>query len=327
MRELSDSHGRHFHYLRLSVTDVCNFRCVYCLPHGYQKIPGQAEPLTVVEIGNLVAGFAELGFWKVRLTGGEPTIRQDIVEIARAVAQTPGIRKVAVSTNGYRLRELAKPFKAAGVNALNVSIDSLDRNRFQKITGQDRLPEILSGVDAAFAAGISEIKVNTVLMKDANEEDFELFLEWVREKPVSVRFIELMETGHGKEFFQRRHLSAGVLRLRLLQEGWKLRPREEGDGPAVEFVHPDFKGRVGLIAPYSEDFCASCNRLRVTSRGGLRLCLFGEKDYALRPLLQDESQREELVAAVVNVIERKEVSHFLQEGKYGNTWNLSRVGG
>lgn len=327
MHRLIDSFGRDFHYLRLSVTDVCNFRCVYCLPNGYQKPERAEEPLTVDEIRNLVAGFAELGLWKVRLTGGEPTVRRDFLELAAAVAATPGIRKVALTTNGYRLKQLASELRHAGITSLNVSVDSLDPGRFREITGTDRLDEVLDGIGAALKAGFETVKVNAVLLRDLNDADLEAFLKWTVDVPVSIRFIELMRTGENEELFRRRHLSGGEVKLRLLRQGWSLRERAPGDGPAVEFEHPEHRGRIGIIAPYSQDFCRSCNRLRVSSTGGLRLCLFGEKDHALRPLLQHESQREELIASVRGLMDRKAVSHYLHEGIYGNTGNLAAIGG
>ena len=328
MSVLQDSYGRQFQYLRLSVTDVCNFRCVYCLPEGYSKPLNISDvPLTSREIGNLVAASATLGLWKVRLTGGEPTTRPDLLDIISTVAGTPGIRKVALSTNGYRLSQMASRLKGAGVDSLNVSVDSVDATRFKAVTGQDRLDDILKGVDAALEAGFTSIKVNAVLLKGLNEADFECFLAWAKRSPLSIRFIELMRTGQNEEFFRKHHLSAGELRLRLLRDGWSINPRGDGDGPAIEFKHPDYRGRIGLIAPYSKEFCKSCNRLRVSSFGRLRLCLFGESDVSLRPLLQSEDQREELVEKIREVIEQKPVSHLLHEGVYGNTSNLAAIGG
>lgn len=327
MGALADSFGRRFHYLRLSVTDACNFKCVYCLPHGYQRPEGAAPPLSLLEIRNLVSGFAAMGFWKIRLTGGEPTLRRDIVEIAREVSAIPGIRKVALSTNGYRLKQLAGPLCAAGVTALNVSVDSLDAGRFREITGQNRLSDVLEGIEAAYSAGFPHVKVNVVLMRDWNDSDLDAYLEWARDRAVSIRFIELMRTGTNHELFSRRHLSAGVIKLKLLQSGWRIRPRVEGDGPAVEFEHSSSRGRVGLIAPYAKDFCQTCNRLRVSSQGGLRLCLFGEKDHSVRHLLEDERQRGELIAEIHRLIGQKAATHYLHEEKYGNTYDFAAIGG
>ena len=168
---LTDGHGRRFEYLRLSLTDVCNFRCTYCLPEGYRKVAGQPASLTVAETGRLIAAFARLGLWKVRLTGGEPSLRPELLDIAKAVAATPGIRKLAMTTNGYRLAERAADYAAAGITALNISVDSLDPVRFAAITGHDRLGEVLDGIAAARAAGIGAIKLNSVLMRGINDDE------------------------------------------------------------------------------------------------------------------------------------------------------------
>ena len=324
---LRDAEGRQFEYLRLSVTDRCNFRCVYCLPQGHQARPDELPALSVPEIRNLVSGFAELGFWKVRLTGGEPTVRGDILDLARTVASVPGIRKVVLTTNGWRLQQLAAPLRAAGITGLNVSVDSLDPKRFLRTTGHARLNGVLKGIDAAFAAGFTSVKVNAVLMKGANEEDFAAFLEWTSQQPVTVRFIELMRTRDNGALFEQHHLPSGILYRRLTDAGWTPAPRSEGDGPAQEFSRPGHPGRIGLIAPYSSSFCRSCNRLRVSSQGGLRLCLFGEADFSLRPMLQSPHQREELMDAVQSLILRKPTAHQLQEGKYGSTASLAAIGG
>lgn len=322
---LVDGFGRSFHYLRLSVEDACNFRCKYCLPNGYHKTEPDAA-LSVAEIKRLALAFAELGFWKVRLTGGEPTVRQDIVEIAATVARTPGVRRVALSTNGYRLLELAPELKAAGVSAVNVSVDSLDAGRFAELTGQDALGDVLAGVERALELGL-ETKINAVLMKGRNDDEFGRFVELARERPLSVRFIELMPVADNMEFFTERHLKADSLVSWLGENGWTERVRREGDGPARAFHKPGYRGEVGVIAPYAKDFCGSCNRLRVTSRGRLRLCLFSEGEHSLRDLLQDDAQAPALQARVKATLGLKEVSHYLAEGKLGDTPHFARMGG
>lgn len=322
---LVDGFGRSFHYLRLSVEDACNFRCKYCLPHGYHKTEAE-PPLSVAEIGRLVSAFAELGFWKVRLTGGEPTVRKDILEIAEGVARTPGIRRVALSTNGYRLSELAPGLKGAGVSAVNVSVDSLDPARFADLTGKDSLADVLAGIDRGLELGL-ETKINAVLMKGLNDDEFGRFVGLARERPLSVRFIELMPVADNMDFFTERHLKAETLVAWLGENGWAERERQEGDGPAREFLKEGYRGSVGVIAPYAKDFCGTCNRLRVTSRGRLRLCLFSEADHSLRPLLQDDSQRGELKERVKTLLGLKEVSHHLPDGKIGNTKHFAMMGG
>ncbi len=322
---LSDAFGRSFHYLRLSVSDACNFRCLYCLPHGYKKSEADAE-LSAPEITRLLRAFGQLGFWKIRLTGGEPTVRRDIVELTRIASETPGVKRVALSTNGYRLVELADDLKAAGLAAVNVSVDSLDRARFSELTGQDSLTSVLSGIDRALELGL-ETKINAVLMKDLNEREFAEFVELARERPVGVRFIELMPVADNMEFFAKHHLKAEALVAWLGDHGWTERARRDGDGPARAFEKPGYRGAVGVIAPYAKDFCASCNRLRVTSRGALRLCLFSEGNHSLRDLLQDDAQAPALQERVKTLLGLKEVSHYLPDGKLGDTKHFAMMGG
>lgn len=323
---LSDAFGRRFAYLRLSVTDACNFRCTYCLPQGYQRVPGEAAPLGLEEIGRLVGALASLGIHKVRLTGGEPTLRRDLEDIVRVVAATPGVRTVALSTNGYRLGRLAERLVAAGLTHVNVSIDSLDPTTFERITGHTELDEVLAGVDAAIAAGL-RVKLNAVVLRGLNDAMLTSFLPWIEQRPIVIRFIQLMETGANAQFFAEHHMALDGLRGALRASGWQRRPRGEADGPAEEYVHPAFVGGVGIIAPYGEHFCATCNRLRVTSRGALRLCLFGEAGHDLRPLLQDDAQRVELVETVRGLLGYKPSGHRLAEGDFGAAVSLAQVGG
>ncbi len=326
VKTLEDSFGRKFPYLRLSVTDVCNFRCTYCLPNGYQKT-GKEQFLTLPEIERLVRAFAKLGTWKIRLTGGEPTLRPDFVDIARLVSNTPGIRKLAFTTNGYKLPEKVQSYYDAGLRAINVSIDSLNPANFHDITGHNRFQEAMDGVHAALDTGFEAVKINAVLLKGQNDNELDSYLEWIKNIPVSIRFIELMQTGDNQAYFKKYHLSSDVIKQKLITQGWQDTERREGAGPAVEYTHPDYKGTIGLIAPYAKDFCKSCNRLRVTARGDLRLCLFGEAGFPLRPLLQDDSQQEELQDSIMKAMQFKRSSHFLQQGDTGITPHLASVGG
>ena len=323
---LTDPHGRSFSYLRLSITDICNYRCQYCLPDGYQK-NGGTRFLSADEIENLVSGLAGLGLWKVRLTGGEPTVRKDFAEIAARVSSVPGIRRVAATTNGYRLAENARLWRDAGISAINVSVDSLNRARFAEITGHDHLHKVLDGIKAAQDAGFEKIKVNTVLLHDVNDHELDDFLGWIRTEDLSIRFIELMETGSNKAYFEKHHIRGQEIRQRLDALGWSEMARVEGAGPAQEFRHPDFKGQIGIIAPYSKDFCNTCNRLRVTATGQLRLCLFGNGGHSLRHLLQHRDQREELQAAIGGLLTQKAPTHLLHFHQTGATPHLAALGG
>lgn len=323
---ITDGFGRRFPYLRLSVTDVCNFRCTYCLPDGYKKTDCDSF-LSRDEILRIVRAFAGLGVWKIRLTGGEPTIRSDFLEIARGVADIPGIRRLVMTTNGYRLPQRAQDYFNAGIRGINISIDSLDPRRFHEITGHDRLYEILDGMQSCFDAGFETVKINAVLLKGQNEDELDDMIAFVMDKPVSLRFIELMRTRDNEEYFRLRHLPGAAVTERLMAKGWRIAPRDEGAGPAVEFVHPQSKGTIGLIAPYSKDFCKTCNRLRVSARGALHLCLFGEGGYSLRDLLQRDEQKEELQEKIMALMNYKRSSHFLHQNDSGATPHLASIGG
>lgn len=205
---VTDRFGRSFPYLRLSITDVCNFKCSYCLPDGYQGDPDGF--LGVEEIRRLIAGFAELGTRKVRLTGGEPTLRKDFLDIARVVSQTPGIETVAMTTNGYKLPERAQSFLDAGVKSINVSIDGLTPEKFELITGKNRFQEVMDGLALCHQIGFSPVKVNAVLLKELNHPELDAFIEWAGQG-VNLRFIELMETGENRPYFDKHHLSGDVL--------------------------------------------------------------------------------------------------------------------
>lgn len=328
MSQLIDNFERKFYYLRLSITDVCNFRCNYCLPDGY-KPQGTTNKsfLSLDEIGRVTRAFAASGTEKVRLTGGEPSLRRDFVEIIAAVRENRAIRQLAVTTNGYRLERDVAAWRAAGLTALNVSIDSLDARQFHAITGQDKFHQVMRGIDAAFDAGFDKVKVNTVLMRDVNHHSLDTFLDWIKTRPIQLRFIELMETGDGGSLFRKHHISGEVIRDQLMNLGWQRLPRARSDGPAQVFRHPDYQGEIGLIMPYEKDFCASCNRLRVSAIGKLHLCLFGDGGVSLRDLLVSDDQQQELQARIAASLQTKKQTHFLHQGNTGITQNLSFIGG
>jgi len=323
---LADGFGRRFPYLRMSITDVCNFRCTYCLPDGYKKTD-QDSFLTHDEIMRMARAFAGLGVWKIRLTGGEPTVRHDFLDIARGISGIAGIKHVAMTTNGYRLLERAQSYFDAGVRAINVSIDSLDPRRFHEITGHNRLPEILDGLQACLEAGFKTVKINAVLLKGQNDDALDEMIDFVMDKSFSLRFIELMRTRDNEEYFRLHHYPGEIVTQRLLEKGWQVAPRTEGAGPAMEFIHPESKGTIGLIAPYSKDFCKTCNRLRVSARGALHLCLFGEGGYSLRDYLQSDDQLEELQKKIRGLMDYKRSGHFLHQNNSGVTPHLASIGG
>ncbi len=328
VQQLTDAFARKFYYLRLSITDVCNFRCTYCLPDGYRPNGHDNKSfLSLDEIRRVSRAFANLGTEKVRLTGGEPSLRRDFCDIIAAIRENKTIRTVAVTTNGYRLARDVAQWRDAGLTAINVSVDSLDHRQFHAITGQDKFLQVMAGIDAAFAAGFEKVKVNAVLMRDVNDTSLNAFLAWIKPRPIQLRFIELMETGDGSDLFRKHHVSGGVIRTQLLAQGWQLQPRSRSDGPAQVFQHPDYQGEIGLIMPYEKDFCASCNRLRVSAMGNLHLCLFGEQGIPLRDLLADDLQQDALAMRIQGGLQTKKQTHFLHQGNTGITQNLSFIGG
>ncbi len=249
------------------------------------------------------------------------------MKIVSSASETPGIEIRALSTNGWNLKRIARDLRLAGLTHLNVSVDSLNQERFRALSGRDSLPIVLSGIEEALGLGFQSVKLNAVLHRDTAHSELELFLNYVKSRPVSVRFIELMRTADRGSYRDRNYLSAGELRLHLLKAGWKALDRGLASGPAQEFSHPDFVGKIGLIAPHSEGFCESCNRLRVTSLGRLKLCLFGEHDESLRPYLQSEELALTLSERIQGLLPGKPKSHFLAEGRVGGARNFSVMGG
>ncbi|CAM2754079.1 GTP 3',8-cyclase MoaA [Pseudoalteromonas distincta] len=322
---LNDQFGRQFNYLRLSITDVCNFSCNYCLPNGYQ-CDTPRDFLDINEIKTIVNSFAKLGTKKVRITGGEPCLRKDITDILKICKATAGIEKVAITTNGFNLLDKIDEFAEAGLDALNVSIDSLDPKMFKLITGHDKLVNILNGIDRAIQLNIKDVKINAVLAKQFNHNQLSDFLDWIKYRKVTVRFIELMETGNGAKFFEENHLNGQALKTKLLDQGWTQVVREKLDGPAEEFCHPDYVGRIGLIMPYSKGFCKSCNRLRVSALGKLHLCLFANEGIDLREHLKSNDTLS-TINAIQAAMANKEISHELDKRLTGVTTHLAMLGG
>ncbi|MCJ8322207.1 MAG: GTP 3',8-cyclase MoaA [Colwellia sp.] len=322
---LTDNFGRRFYYLRLSITDVCNFRCDYCLPDGY-KCDNDRDFLSLPEIKRIANAFSQLGTEKIRITGGEPSLRKDLPEIIHTCKQTAGIKSVAITSNGYKLPQHLPSWLDAGIDAINISIDSLDPRHFHSITGHNKLDTILKGIDMALADGRPKIKVNTVLMREYNAYDIQSYLDWLKDTPITLRFIELMQTGDNQKFFDEQHVQGTRIKQNLILDGWLPVIQNKSAGPAQEFYHPDYQGKVGLIMPYSKDFCNSCNRLRVSSLGKLHLCLFGEQGLSLKEQLQCDDV-EPLKRKIISLLGDKQATHYLHEKLSGATTNLSMLGG
>jgi len=295
------------------------------LPDGYQ-CDQPRDFLSLCEIKRIAKAFAELGTEKIRITGGEPALRKDLPEIIRICKETAGIKKVAITSNGFKLPDHLPHWLDAGIDAINISIDSLDPRQFHAITGHDKLKTILTGIDMALADGRASVKVNTVLMRDHSGREIQSYLDWLKDTPITLRFIELMQTGDNQAFFDAQHVQGSRIKQNLILDGWLPVIQNKSAGPAQEFYHPDYQGKVGLIMPYSKDFCSSCNRLRISSSGKLHLCLFGEEGLSLREQLQSDDI-EPLQAKILALLGDKKATHYLHEKLTGATKHLAMLGG
>ena len=330
MNILKDSFGRKFPYIRLSISDVCNFKCGYCLPDGYKIDKSDNRTfINIEEIGRLARALSELGVSKIRLTGGEPTVRKDFFEIIKIIKENSGIKKTVITTNGYRLDKIANAIKNSGLNGINISIDSLNADTFKKITGHDRLGEILKGIKNLQKLNFKNIKINAVLLKGVNdtEKDFNDWAEFIKTNEIDFRYIELMQTGDNLDYFNNYHVPAKKFTNYLNNNNWVIQTFGKDAGPSKNYLNPKFKGKFGVIAPYSKDFCKSCNRLRITAKGDLRLCLFGNTGINIRHLMQKDSQIDELKDLILKQLNFKKESHYLEIGETGLTKNLSTTGG
>jgi GTP 3',8-cyclase len=305
---LVDGQGRIIAYLRLSLTDRCNFRCEYCSPSDYEEA---GRILTRPEIARLAGVFARLGVRRIRLTGGEPTLRKELVAIAADLSATPGIEEVALTTNGHRLAELAAPLRKAGVDGLNVSLDTLDPERLRRISGRGAfLADVLAGVDAAAAAGFPSLKINTVVMGGVNEDELGQLVRYAWDRGASPRFIELMPFGSGLPV-----PTAQVKRL-LAEQGIRLVPDgKRGWGPAHYMREEGSRSprHVGFIGAMTENFCDQCNRARVTSDGAFQACLGGDTRFNLRDLLRAGAGDLEVEALVREALRVKGPRHHMEE--------------
>ena len=330
MNILKDSFGRKFPYIRLSISDICNFKCGYCLPDGYKIDKSDNRTfINIDEIRRLAKALSELGVSKIRLTGGEPTIRKDFFEIIKIIKENSGIKKTVITTNGYKLDKIANDIKNSGLDGINISIDSLDPKTFKKITGHDRLEEILRGIKNLQKLNFKNIKINAVLLKGINdsERDFDSWAQFIKNNEIDFRYIELMQTGDNLDYFNKYHVPSKKFVDYLNNNNWIIQTFGKDAGPAKNYLNPKFKGKFGVIAPYSKDFCKSCNRLRITAKGDLRLCLFGNTGINIRHLMQKDNQIEELKDLILKQLNFKKESHYLEIGETGLTKNLSTTGG
>lgn len=357
---MRDSFGRTIDYLRVSVTDRCNFRCIYCMPNeGYPVSPKQ-ELLTFEEMARLIHLAADLGITKVRLTGGEPLVRRDLPELVRKVASHPNVQDLSCTTNAFLLKPKAQELKDAGLQRVNVSLDTLCPERFARIARRGSLQQVLDGLEAAFDVGLEPVKVNCVLMKGVNDDEAVDFARLTLERPLHVRFIELMPirwnldetepmdafaalTGNRDLFrlriaqddgmlndaqMRRMVVSTDVAREQIEAELGEMSPAEiPTNGPARTYRIKGAIGTVGFISQISNDLCSRCNRLRLTADGQLRPCLMADGEVDLRTPLRTGATDGEIKALFRNVVQAKPERHYLAEGQKVTGRGMSQLGG
>ncbi len=323
-----DSYGRRIDYLRISLTDACNLRCVYCMPEDMRFKP-RAELLQDDEILAIVRAAAELGTTKIRLTGGEPTIRPGVVELVRSIASVPGIAKVAMTTNGLLLADLAEPLAQAGLQALNVSIDTLNPAKFRRITRWGDLHRVWDGVAAAEAAGIHPLKLNAVVTRGFNEEEVVDLARLSIDRRWHIRFIELMPLGSVADFQQESVVSSAETQARIEAELGPLHPVPGHDGhdPARPYRLAGAQGQIGFISTVTEPFCAGCNRYRLTADGKLRLCLLRDREVDLLTPLRQGCTVEALKTIIRTAVWNKPWGHGLPNGEVPQLRVMSQIGG
>ncbi|HEX8284806.1 MAG TPA: GTP 3',8-cyclase MoaA [Pyrinomonadaceae bacterium] len=328
---LRDSYGRAIRDLRVSVTDKCNFRCFYCLPHGSpEENAPKSSVLTYEEIEQAVEVFVSLGVEKVRLTGGEPMLRRDIETLVAKLARVPGIKDLALTTNGFNLAERAAGLKAAGLDRVTVSLDSLRRAAFTEITGVDMLARVLEGVRAAQRVGLTPVKVNAVIVRGHNETEIADIAAFAREHDIHVRFIEYMplDSGHG---WSRESVVSGAEIRRAVEGCFPLVAVgvERGSETATRYRFADgAPGEVGIIAPVTEPFCGACSRVRLTADGQIRTCLFSKVEHSLRDVMRSGATRAEVADYIESVVLKKEPRHYINETHFEQpARTMSLIGG
>ncbi len=314
-----DEFGRQLDYLRVSVTDRCNQRCIYCMPVQKLEKKNRTKILTLEEMERVVEFFARQGLHTLRFTGGEPLLRKDLTLLVERVASWGLIPDLALTTNGVFLAEKALDLKGAGLDRVNVSLDTVDPKTYRRITGRGSLADVLEGVEEALSAGLTPVKINAVILRGINDdmESLKGFLDFMKRYPIHLRFIELMPIGKQEGFFEERYLPAPAL-IRRLNRLLPLRPVEaegegpQGSGPARYYSigNDDIRGKLGIISPVSDHFCTTCSRLRLTAEGKLHVCLLRRKGLDLKPALRGEEDLETLIRRAVAL---KPEKHDLDE--------------
>lgn len=329
---LRDSYNRPIRDLRVSLTDRCNFRCFYCLPHGEPPIAPKEKMLSYEEIEYVCDIFVSLGIEKIRLTGGEPMLRRDIETIIRKLTRfkSVGLQDLALTTNGYYLPKRAQSLKDAGLDRVTISLDSLKRDVFKRMTGVDVLDKVLAGIAAAKAARLEPIKINAVIVRGHNEDEVADFAAFAREYDVKMRFIEFMPLDSGHEWKREDVVSGKEIRERI-SERFPLARVDvaRGSDTSSRYRFADgAPGEVGIIAPVTEPFCGACSRIRLTADGQIRTCLFSTVEHSLRDVVRSGASREEIVDYIHSVIMKKEPRHFINDpGFVAPSRTMSFIGG
>ena len=323
-----DRYQREIHYLRLSVTDLCNLRCRYCMPDGVEKLEREAV-LTYEEFLRLAALFARCGIDTVRVTGGEPLVRKNVAQLVAGLKATPGIRRVTLTTNAVLLAEQLPALLDAGLDSVNISLDTLRPEVFRQITARDDFAAVQAGLQAALESGLP-VKLNCVPQAGINEGELEQLAALAKDNALQVRFIEMMPIGYGAAM---PCISGPELRVRFARRWPELAPLSAaqehalGDGPAVYYTVPGWQGSIGFIAAVHGKFCASCNRVRLTSQGFLRPCLASETGCDLRALLRSGADDAQLLAAIRETIWAKPREHHFNDSSMPATRGMYRIGG
>jgi cyclic pyranopterin phosphate synthase len=329
---LRDSYGRAIRDLRVSLTDRCNFRCFYCLPHGEPPIAPKEQMLSFEEIEYVCEIFVSLGIEKLRLTGGEPMLRRDIETIIRKLSRFKGagLIDLAMTTNGYFLPERARSLKDAGLDRVTISVDSLKGDVFKRMTGVDVLEKVLAGIAAAKEAGLDPIKINAVIVRGHNETEVADFAAFAREHNVKMRFIEFMPLDSGHEWSRSDVVSGKEIRERINERFPLVKVNvARGSETSARYRFADgAPGEIGIIAPVTEPFCGACSRIRLTADGQIRTCLFSTVEHSLRDVVRSGASRAEIVEYIESVIQKKEPRHFINDpGFVAPSRTMSFIGG
>ncbi|MBD0383577.1 GTP 3',8-cyclase MoaA [Paenibacillus sedimenti] len=325
---LVDRFGRKHDYLRISVTDRCNLRCVYCMPEEGMEFEPEERLLSFEEITEVVRVLAGLGVRKLRLTGGEPLVRKNLEQLIGMLSQIPGIEDIALTTNGIYFASRAEKLRAAGLTRVNISLDSLKADRFSLITRGGDIRRVLESIEAAYRVGIGPIKLNVVLMKGLNDDEIEDFLQMTVDRPIQVRFIEYMPIGHQDDTWKGRYLPLTTVLDRCAAKGWNAVPSESvyGNGPSQNYRIEGALGSFGLIHPISDHFCETCNRLRLTADGNVKPCLYWSDEFNVRKYIGDDAAVEDLFFRALDIKpQNHEMAQALMNQEQSHTPTLRRM--